>query len=62
MYSQVNDAQIFEYMVKYRLPSSILGSICWHQSQLQDLLTMVQEFGMVHYFKTLLKNEMIQLK
>jgi hypothetical protein len=49
-YSQINDAQIFEYIVKYRLSSSISGSICWHQSQLQDLLTMVQEFGMVHYF------------
>jgi hypothetical protein len=49
-YSQINNAQIFEHIMKCRLSSSISGSICWHQSQLQDLLTMVQEFGMVHYF------------
>jgi ATP-dependent DNA helicase PIF1 len=30
----------------------------WHRSQLQDLLTMVEEFGMPHFYKTLIANEM----
>jgi hypothetical protein len=46
----MNDAQIFQHIVKYKLPSSIEGSLEWYQSQLQDLLTMVHEFGMFHIF------------
>jgi hypothetical protein len=30
----------------------------WHRPQLQDLLTMVEEFGMPHFKKTLIANEM----
>jgi hypothetical protein len=51
------NAQIFGYIIKYKLPSSIQGSHTWHISQLQDLLTMVEEFGMPHFFKTLTMNE-----
>jgi ATP-dependent DNA helicase PIF1 len=52
-YPQVNDAQILQHIVKYKLSSSIQGFPWWHQSWLQDLLTMVQEFGVPHFFLTL---------
>jgi hypothetical protein len=45
------------YIIKYKLPSSIQGSHTWHISQLQDLLTMVEEFGMPHFKKVLTMNE-----
>ncbi len=45
------------YIIKYKLPSSIQGFHTWHISQLQDLLTMVEEFGMPHFFLTLTMNE-----
>ncbi len=35
----------------------IQGSPTWHISQLQDLLTMVEEFDMFHFLKTLTINE-----
>jgi hypothetical protein len=52
------NAEIFGYIIKYKLPSSIQGSHTWHIYQLQDLLTMVKEFGMFHFFLTLIMNEM----
>ncbi len=45
------------HIVKYKLPL-IQGSPTWHRSQLQNLLTMVEKFGMPHFFKTLTTNEM----
>jgi hypothetical protein len=46
------------HIIKYRLPSSIQGFPTWHISQLQDLLTMVNAFGMFHFFLTLIIDEM----
>jgi hypothetical protein len=37
------DAQVLKHIVKYKLPSSIQGSLRWHKFQLQDLLTMVEK-------------------
>ncbi len=45
-------------IVTYKLLSSIQGSPMWHRSQLQDLLTMVEEFGMPLFLKTLIVDEM----
>jgi len=36
--------KFFQHIIKYKLPLSIQSSPRWHKSQLQDLLTMVEEF------------------
>ncbi len=50
-------AEILGHIVKYKLPS-IQGSFTWHRSQLQNLLIMVEKFGMPHFEKTLTTNKM----
>jgi hypothetical protein len=45
------NAKFFGYMIKYKFASSIQGSPTWHISQLEDLLTMVEEFGMLQFLK-----------
>lgn len=52
--------QTLQHIVKYKLPSSIQGSPQWHRSQLQDLLKMVQEFGIPRFKKKLMVDEMTQ--
>ncbi len=54
----MTDIENVRNIVKYKLLSWIQGSPMWHRSQLQDLLTMVEEFGMPHFKKTLIANEM----
>jgi hypothetical protein len=46
------DSEILGHIVEYKLPSLIQRSPMWHRSQLQDLLTKVNEFGMLHFLKT----------
>jgi hypothetical protein len=43
------DAEILGYIIKFKFPSSIQGSPTWYISQLEDLLKMVEEFGMLHF-------------
>ncbi len=50
--------EILRNIVTYKLLSSIQGSPMWHRSQLQDFLTVVEEFGMQHFLKTLIADEM----
>jgi hypothetical protein len=45
------DAKILGYIIKYKFPSSIQGSPTRHISQLEYLLKMVEEFGMLHFLK-----------
>ncbi len=59
-YPQMNDSQIFQHIIKYKLPLWIQGFHWWHWPQLQDLLTMVHEYAMPHFFLTLIANEMTQ--
>jgi len=42
-------AQVLKHIVKCKLPLAIQGSLRWHKFQLQDLLTMVEKFGMSHF-------------
>jgi hypothetical protein len=51
------DVWILGYIVKYKLPSSIQEFPTWHISQLQDLLKMVKNFSMPHFFVTLIADE-----
>jgi ATP-dependent DNA helicase PIF1 len=45
----MTNTQNFQHIIKYKLPSSIQSYPKWHKSQLQDLLTVVEEFGMPHF-------------
>jgi ATP-dependent DNA helicase PIF1 len=45
----MTNSKILGHIVKYKLPSLIQSSPMWHRSQLQYLLTMVNEFGMPHF-------------
>jgi len=54
----MSDVEILRNIIKYKLLSSIQGSPTWHRSKLQDSLSMVEEFGMPHFLKTLTTNEM----
>ncbi len=61
-FRDMTNTQIFQHIIKFKLPSSIQSSPKWHKSQLQDLLIMVEEFGMPHLLKTLTADEMTSLK
>jgi hypothetical protein len=58
----MTDVEILGHIVKYKLPSSIQGSPTWHRSQLQDLLTMVEEFGMLHFLRLFIVDEITSTK
>ena len=58
----MNDAEVLQHVTKYSLPSSIEGPPQWHKSQLQDLLTMVEKFGMPDFFLTLTTDEASSLQ
>jgi hypothetical protein len=51
------DAKILGYIVKYKLRSSIQGFPISQISELQNLLKTVKEFGMPHFFLTLIEDE-----
>ena len=53
----MNEAEVLRHVTKYNLPSSIEGSPRWHISQLQNLLAMVEKFGMPDFFLTLTVDE-----
>ena len=58
----MNDAEVLQHVTKYNLPSSIEGSPRWHKFQLQDLLAMVEKFGMLDFFLTLTVDEASSLR
>jgi hypothetical protein len=58
MFPYMTNTQIFEQITNYKLPSLIQGSPRLHKSQLQNLLIMVEEFRLPHFFKTLIVHEM----
>ena len=48
-----NTAAAMKNVVKYTVPISLPGSPSWHRKQLNDLLFLVQEWGMPHFFLTM---------
>jgi len=58
----MTDVEILGHIVKYKLPSSIQGSLTRHRSQLQDLLTMIEEFDMPHFKNNSTANKMTSTK
>jgi hypothetical protein len=49
-------------VVKYTVPISLPGSPSWHRKQLNDLLFLVQEWGMPHLFLTLTADEASEMR
>jgi hypothetical protein len=43
------ELDVINHIVKFHLPSKLQGSPRWHKSHLQDLLTMVANFGMPQF-------------
>ncbi len=52
---------VVKQVVHYNRPTNIQGTLWWHKTQLQNLLCMVEQFGMPHFFITLTTNEMSSL-
>ena len=49
----MNEAEVLQHVTNYNVLSSIEGyKLQWHKSQLQDLLAMVEKFGMHEFFLT----------
>ena len=61
-YPHMTEQDVLQHITKYNLPSSIQGTPRWHKSQLQDLLAMVEKFGMPHFFLTLTADETSSLR
>jgi hypothetical protein len=43
------EVDIINHLVKFHLPFKLKGSPKWHKSHLQDLLTVVAKFGILHF-------------
>ena len=54
---KASNAQAMKNVVKYTVPISLPGSPSWHRKQLNDLLCLVQHWGMPHLFLTLTADE-----
>ena len=52
-----NNAAAMRNVVKYTVPISLPGSPSWHRKQLNDLLFLVQAWGMPHLFLTMTADE-----
>ena len=61
-HSHMNEAEVLQHVTKYSLPPYIEGTPRWHKSQLKDLLTMVDKFGMHDMFLTLTADEASYLR
>ena len=61
-YPYMTEHDVLQHITKYNLPSSIQETPRWHRSHLQDLLAMVKQFGMPHFFFTLTADETNSLR
>jgi hypothetical protein len=58
----VSEEDILKQIVEYNLLANIPSTPWWHITQLQDLLCMVQHFGMPHFHKTFTVDETSSLQ
>jgi hypothetical protein len=56
-YPHMTKHDMLQHITKYNLPPSIQRAVRWHESHLQDLLAMVEQFGMPYFFLTLTADE-----
>ena len=61
-YPYITKHDMLQHITKYNLPSSIQGTPHWRKSHLQDLLAMVEKFGMPHFFLILTADETSSLR
>ena len=47
---QISKQEVFQHITKYKLLTFIRGTPQWHKTQVQDLLAMVEQFEMPHFF------------
>jgi hypothetical protein len=45
--------EAMRHVMKYKVSDDLIGSPSWHRKMFNDLLAMVQHFGMPHMFLTL---------
>ncbi|EFJ41020.1 hypothetical protein VOLCADRAFT_107856 [Volvox carteri f. nagariensis] len=53
----VSDEDAIRHILKHKLPATLPNTPAWHRSNLQDLLCMVDRFGMPSFFLTLTTDE-----
>ncbi|EFJ39362.1 hypothetical protein VOLCADRAFT_108666 [Volvox carteri f. nagariensis] len=52
-----SDEDAIHHILKHKLPATLPNTPAWHRSNLQDLLCMVDRFGMPSFFLTLTTDE-----
>jgi hypothetical protein len=61
-YPNATDEEAVRHVLKHKLPASLPGTPAWHRSNLQDLLCMVDRFGMPSFFLTLTTDEVSETR
>jgi len=61
-YPDTREADMYKSLVKYNVPATLAGSPHWHKRHLNDLLTMVDKFGMPSFFLTLTADEVSETR
>ncbi len=57
-----SEQELYKSLLKHTVPHTLPGSPKWHKRQLNDLLTMVDKFGMPSFFLTLTSDEVSESK
>jgi hypothetical protein len=50
---EATDAEVIRHVARNKVPGTVAGSPKWHAARLGDLLAMVKQWGMPHFFLTL---------
>jgi hypothetical protein len=58
----MSKSKVIQHITKYNLLASLQGTPRWHKPQLQDLLAMVEKYGMPHFFLILHVDEISSLR
>eukprot|EP00798_Chlamydomonas_sp_ICE-L_P024357 gene24357-biopygen18818 len=59
---EASEQEVYKSLMKYNVPHTLPGSPKWHKRHLNDLLTMVDKFGMPSFFLTLTSDEVSETK
>eukprot|EP00798_Chlamydomonas_sp_ICE-L_P009807 gene9807-biopygen6985 len=59
---EASEQEMYKSLMKYNVPHTLSGSPKWHKRHLNDLLTVVDKFGMPSFFLTLTSDEVSETK
>eukprot|EP00798_Chlamydomonas_sp_ICE-L_P025405 gene25405-biopygen19874 len=59
---EASEQEMYKSLMKYNVPHTLPGSPKWHKRHLNDLLTMVDKFGMPSFCLTLTSDEVSETK